>query len=128
MRIILVSHEKFASETLHTAQAFLGPAENVGVLELQLGDSPEDFETDLRALVEKRAPGEEALILCDLRSGTPFNVASKVSYQDDSISVIYGMNLAMVMEALGVRDDMPLAELTRHIISEMPKTYGIGAF
>lgn len=128
MRLILVSHETFASAVLETAEMFLGPSENVGVLQLRAGDSPEDFEDDLRALVEQRDEGEEVLILCDLRSGTPFNIASKVSYQDDTIQVIYGMNLAMVCEALNDRDDMVLDELVEEIMAQMPETYGIGEF
>ena len=128
MRLILVSHETLASAILQTAEMFVGQVENIGVLELRAGNSPEDFEDDLRALVEQRAPGEEALILCDLLSGTPFNVASKVSYQDDSIRVLYGMNLAMLLEVLDSRDELTISQLAEQAVANMPKSYGIGQF
>jgi len=128
MRLIIVSHEVLAEAILKTAEMFLGPTENVGVLQLKQGDSPEDFEDDLRVLAEQRKEGEEVLILCDLFSGTPFNMASKVSFQDDTIRVLYGMNLAMVLEAIASRDSMTLDELTASVMSQMPTSYGIGQF
>lgn len=128
MRLILVSHETLASAILQTAEMFVGPVENICVLELRAGNSPEDFEDDLRALVDARGPGEETLILCDLLAGTPFNVASKVSYQDDSIRVLYGMNLAMLLEALDGREEMAISQLSEQVVANMPQSYGVGQF
>lgn len=128
MRLILLSHESLASSILRTAEMFTGPAEDVDTLQFMPGDSPEDFEDELRALVAKRQEGEETLILCDLFAGTPFNVASKVSYQDDLIKVMYGMNLAMVVEAVLSRDGSTMEELSQSILSQMPTSYGVGQF
>lgn len=128
MQLIIVSHETLASAILKTAEMFTGPADDVGILQFQAGDSPDDFEDDLRALVQKRNAGEETMILCDLFAGTPFNIASKVSYQDDTIRVLYGMNLAMVVEAVLGRESMTMDELTDSIISQLPTSYGVGQF
>lgn len=128
MKLIIMSHETLASAILKTAEMFTGPAEDVGVLQFRAGDSPDDLEDDLRTLVGQRGEGEETLILCDLFAGTPFNVASKVSYQDDTIRVLYGMNLAMVVEAVLSKDGMPLEELTESIMSQLPTSYGVGQF
>lgn len=128
MQLIIVSHETLASAIVKTAEMFTGPAEDVGILQFQAGDSPDDFEDDLRAMVGERKAGEETMILCDLFAGTPFNVASKVSYQDDTIRVLYGMNLAMVVEAVLGRQTMSMDELTDSIMSQLPDSYGVGQF
>lgn len=128
MRLIIVSHETLASSILKTAEMFTGPAGDVDILQFQAGDSPDDFEDDLRALVAKRKENEDTMILCDLFAGTPFNVASKVSYQDDAIRVLYGMNLAMVVEAVLSKDTMTMDELTESIMSQLPDSYGVGQF
>lgn len=128
MQLIIASHETLASAILKTAEMFTGPADDVGILQLQSGDSPDDFEDNLRTLVNRRKDGEKTMILCDLLAGTPFNIASKVSYQDDTIRVLYGMNLAMVVEAILGRDSMTMDELTDSIISQLASSYGVGQF
>lgn len=128
MQLIIASHEKLASAILATAEMFTGKAENVQVLQFFPGDSPEDFEDDLRGLIAKRQAQEQTLILCDLFAGTPFNVSSKVSYQDDSICVMYGMNVAMVVEAILSRQGHTARSLAESIVTQLPESFGIGQF
>lgn len=128
MQLIIVSHERLASAILATAEMFTGKNENVQTLSFFPGDSPDDFEEDLRSLVAKRQNGEQTLILCDLYAGTPFNVASKVSYQDDSICVMYGMNTAMVVDAILSQQGHTAYSLAESIMSQLPESFGIGQF
>lgn len=128
MQLIIVSHERLASAILATAEMFTGKTENVQTLQFFPGDCPDDFEDDLRSLVAKRQDGEQTLILCDLFAGTPFNIASKISYQDDSICVMYGMNTAMVVEAILSRQGQTAHSLAESIVSQLPGSFGIGKF
>lgn len=128
MHLIIVSHERLASAILATAEMFTGKAKDVDTLQFFPGDSPEDFEDDLRSLVAKREAGEQTLILCDLLAGTPFNIASKVSYQDDTICVLYGMNVAMVVDAILSRQGHSARSLAESIMSDLPDSFGIGQF
>lgn len=128
MKIILASHSSVAQSLLDAAQMFLGEQENAAAIGLFSGDSPADFEAALQELVDNRADGEECLILCDLLSGTPFNTASKISYRDDTIKVIYGMSLPAVVEALSCREEMSLAELSEDVVKTAQEGLGIGKY
>lgn len=128
MKIVIVSHETLATHMLATAEAFLGAHDENYAFELRFGDSLEDLEEALRAVANKGDSSAQMLVLCDIMSGSPFNVASKVSYGNERMRVVYGMNLGMVMEAMSNRDDMDVEELARHVINLMPATYGVGPF
>ncbi len=128
MKIVLVSHETLATHMLATAEAFLGAHDENYALELRFGDSPDELEDALRAVADEGDSSAQMLVLCDIMSGSPFNVASKVSYGNDRMRVVYGMNLGMVMEVMSNRDDMDAEELARHVVDLMPTTYGVGPF
>ena len=128
MRIVLASHNTLSQAMLEAAEMFLGKQENVGVVGLFPGDSPADFEDNFREIAESSDPEEECLILCDILSGTPFNIASKISYHNEKIRVLYGMNLPIVVEALSSRDTMNLKELCKELLSTGQQSYGIGKY
>jgi mannose/fructose-specific phosphotransferase system component IIA len=107
---------------LQTAEIFLGKTEDVSAVGLYEGDSPEDFEEMLLKLVGK--DDEQTLFLCDIKSGTPFNSACRFSHGRKNISVLYGMNLAMVLECITSRSEMNVHSLAERIVGMMSKTYG----
>lgn len=128
VKVVLASHSRLSQAMLEAAEMFLGKQKNVGAVGLFPGDSPEDFEDELKKIVSDSKPEEECLILCDLISGTPFNIASKISYHKENIKVIYGMNLPIVLEALNARDTMTLEELCEDILNMVQESCGIGKF
>lgn len=125
MRIVLASHHGLAKAMMETAEMVLGKMDNTGAVGLYPGTHPDDYLEELKEAVDKRAEGEPVLIICDLLAGTPFNVASRISFGNDDIKVIYGMNLGMVVEAFIGREGMTLDELTNHLMTQMPVTYGV---
>lgn len=127
MKLVLASHNVFAKAILTTAEMFLGEQENAATIGLFPGDNAEDFEDSMRELVGDTS-NEDCLILCDILGGTPFNTASKISYKDDHVKVMYGMNLPMVMEAINERDSMSLEELVEDIKETVNESYGIGKY
>ncbi len=128
MRIVLASHSGLAKAMLEAAEMFLGKQENVGVIGLYPGDSPDDFEDEFREVVKCGQEKEECLILCDIISGTPFNIASKISYKNERIKVIYGMNLPLIVEVLSNREEMGLDELCEDAMLKAAESYGIGKY
>lgn len=128
MRIVLASHSTLSRAMLDAAEMFLGTQENVGVIGLFPGDSPEDFEESFRETAACADPEEECLILCDILSGTPFNIASKISYRNEKIKVLYGMNLPIVVEVLNGRNERTLSELCKDILEMAAESYGVGKY
>lgn len=65
------------------------------------------------------------LILCDIMGGSPFNVASEFSYQNEDISVYYGVNLPLTIEILLSREGKSLEEMNASLTDVLPIMVGL---
>lgn len=100
--ILLISHGVLAKGMVETVQVFFGddiPA--FDFLLLQSQEDPEDFRNALLKKIKQIDQQEGVVILADLFGGTPCNQTAFIL--NETISVLSGMNLAMVMEALAMR-------------------------
>jgi len=122
VKIIVLSHEKLADYIVECAEYFLGKTGDVVSIGLSLGDNPDDYEEMLTCMLAEI--DEQVLFICDIKSGTPYNTACKLSFANSDIRVLYGMNLAMIIECLSNRNEMDVNELVHHIIKIMPKSFG----
>lgn len=122
-KTIIVSHGELGKSLLDSAQMICGktPAENVSVLSLKEGDSP-DALYDQLSTVLKKWQGEDVLLFSDLRSGTPFNEAVKLM-QHYSFQHISGVNLALLVEALMNMDSMTAKECAEELMAICEDTF-----
>ena len=65
------------------------------------------------------------LILCDIMGGSPFNVASEFSYQNEDVSVYYGVNLPLTIEILLSREGKSLEEMNASLTDVLPIMVGL---
>lgn len=65
------------------------------------------------------------LILCDIMGGSPFNVASEFSYQNEDVSVYYGVNLPLTIEILLSREGKSLEEMKASLTDVLPIMVGL---
>ena len=119
IKLILLSHGNLAEAMLESAQMIVGHQENDAMaLGLQPGESPEELQNAFEAAL-KTFVSNEILVLSDLISGTPFNVAGSLM-QKYSFRHICGFNLAMLLEALMLRDSLSADALCEHILNVFP--------
>ena len=101
--VLIASHGPFSKGALESAQMIVGPVSQERVRAVGLppdGDIlqfKEEFSKELEAL---QAENEEILILTDIVGGTPNNTALEYALIDDSIQVISGFNLVLVINIL----------------------------
>lgn len=108
--VILMSHGPFAVSLVETAQMLLGDIENLAALSLDPGDDLDEWRATFAAAYEALPAG--TVILADLYGGTPFNqVMRYVLETGKPVSLMVGMSLPMLIEALQDRDSMSGAEL-----------------
>lgn len=95
--IVLVSHAGVCHELKRAAAMIVGDVsqqfEAVGLAE---EDNADEFEARLRAAIAQVNSGDGVVIAADLLGGTPFNRAARLV--GDGISLVYGMNLALVLQ------------------------------
>lgn len=111
--LVVATHGRLAEELLRTASAIVGPLEQCEGLSIGAGASMEDARAQLGEAIRRVDDGSGVLILTDMFGGSPANLA--LTFLDDQIEVVTGVNLPMVLKlASGRADDLalrPLAEL-----------------
>lgn len=87
-----------------------GPQEAAAAVSLVPRDSVDGFEARL-AEAKAALPDGETLVLADLFGGTPANAAARL-VKAGRCHLIAGVSLPMLLEVLGARAELGLAELT----------------
>lgn len=116
--VILASHGGFADGIHQSAEMIFGPQENFKSCILKPDEGPEDVKKKMQEAVASLDNQDEVLFLVDLWGGTPFNQASSlVKEHEDKWTIVAGMNLPMVIEALTQRFSVESArEIARSIV------------
>ena len=119
VNIILASHGEFAEGILQSAEMIFGEQDNLVTATLMPNEGPDDLKAKYDDAVESFGEDAQILFLVDLWGGSPFNQASIVHGDIEKRSaIVAGMNLPMLLEALGSRMGMDSAhELASHIIA-----------
>lgn len=118
--IIITTHDHLADSLLKTAEAILGEQSCVETLNIEPGtigrqEEIEHFANDLLTKVD------EVVWLVDMFGGTPFRYASYCVINDSRQSLVTGVNLPMVLQAL-VNRELSASELTEQLTVEAKQT------
>lgn len=116
--VILASHGGFADGIHQSAEMIFGPQENFKSCILKPDEGPEDVKKKMQEAIASLDNQDEVLFLVDLWGGTPFNQASSlVKEHEDKWTIVAGMNLPMVIEALTQRFSVESSrEIARAIV------------
>lgn len=115
--IILASHGEFATGILQSASMIMGESKNVKALSIMPSESPEDLKNKMIDAISS-FDTDQILFLVDIYSGTPFNQANSLIKEDeDKRCLIAGLNLPMLLEALGNQDLEKAHDLAKMIVS-----------
>jgi PTS system mannose-specific IIA component len=119
---VVATHGKLAEEMIRTAEAVVGPLEQVVPLSV-VATSP-DMRGDLRAAIERVDQGDGVLLLTDLLGGSPTNLC--VSFLNDrKVEVVTGVNLPMLLKLSGLRaSGKPIAQIARDLVEAGQRAIG----
>ncbi len=95
--IILVSHGPMAAGVKASLEMIIGPQANVQAISLRPDGDDRQFETEL--LAKMRTLSGDSLIIADLFGGTPCNVSLKHYREDQTVGIVAGLSLPLVLEA-----------------------------
>ena len=115
--VVLMSHGNMAKGMLHTLTMFFGKEiPQLAVVVLDEQDDPQLLDERIKAAIDEVDDGHGVVGFCDLTGGTPFNRCARMI--SDQFHVISGINLAMVMELLSIRDQKQIAEIDMQALVE----------
>lgn len=125
VNIILASHGEFSEGILQSAEMIFGEQENLETVIFMPNEGPEDLKAKLDQAVQSFGADAEVLFMVDLWGGSPFNQASVIHDEfPEKTAIVAGLNLPMLLEALGSRMGMDKAhDVAAHIVSK--ETTGI---
>lgn len=111
--VLIVSHGKFSTELLRSAELIIGKQENVSTLNLNEGDDIQELNKKVQEQIQRLDKGKGVLVLTDLFGGSPSNVTMANMQSIINVSSLTGVNLPMVIEAFSLRHNHSLQELAK---------------
>ena len=105
--ILVASHGNFASGALMTAEMFVGETTNdrVRTLGLMPGENIVEFEHYFKNQVnELLDSNQEVIVLTDVIGGSPNNVALSRFLNLDSVDIVTGINIPLLVELISSHD------------------------
>lgn len=114
--IVIASHGPMAQGILESSRLFFGEQAQMKACCMSAEDNPDEFVDVLKEAIEEVDSGDGTVVFCDMLFGSPCNCMARVLGKDmgnDKIQVVTGVNLAMILQILAVREsgDLSIEEL-----------------
>ena len=117
--ITIVTHRQLGDALIDAAGFILGSKPDAVVsISIDINEKVDALRSDIAKAIKRVQQDEGVLILTDMFGGTPSNLSYSF-LEDGKVEVISGVNLPMLIKAVGSRDKMALTELAVHL-----ETYG----
>ncbi len=101
--IIVSGHGNFASGITSGLNLIMGKQTDYHVIDFNESDSLDHLNQKFDYALKALDHCSDIIILCDLFSGTPFNIAMKKALSNDKVKLFYGLNLGVLIELVSMR-------------------------
>ena len=109
--LIISTHGNFSEELVKSSEMIFGSQTNVGVVTFKPGEGTDNLVDKYNMLINELDCTDGILFMVDLFGGSPFNAASILALKNDSMEIVTGVNLPMLLEVFGSRDFSSLSDL-----------------
>ncbi|WP_230529873.1 PTS sugar transporter subunit IIA [Microvirga roseola] len=111
--MVLVTHGQLATEFKAALEHVVGPQEQLETITIGPDDDMETRRKDIMAAVSRVNSGQGVVVLTDMFGGTPSNLALSCM-NGQSVEVVAGINLPMLIKLASVRDEETLSDAVCH--------------
>lgn len=112
--LLLVTHANLAQALLCSAEMIVGPMTGCAQVEVAPDEPADDIMQRVVAAVQQVNGESGAIILTDLFGGTPSNMAMSF-LNENSVEVVTGVNLPMLLEFYSRRDKLAVGALAAEL-------------
>jgi mannose PTS system EIIA component len=112
--VVVVTHGQLARELLHAAETIVGDLPRFTAVSIGWHDDTQDARDEIAQAIARVQQGEGVLILTDMFGGTPANLAMSF-LTPDSVEVITGVNLPMLIKLAGLTTQTELLAVAREM-------------
>ncbi len=123
--LVVICHEDMAAELVRAAEMIVGKIEGVETVSVKQDSAPETLRDRIQTAVRTVDRKNGVMLFTDMFGGTPSNIA--LAFLGDSVEVVSGVNLSMIIKFANHRDDRPLPELAKLVQEAAQKSIVIAS-
>ncbi len=123
--LVVVCHEEMGAELVKAAEMIVGKIEAVATVSVKQESAPEMLRSDIQNAIKKVDRKKGVMLFTDMFGGTPSNIA--LAFLGESVEVVTGVNLSMLIKFANHRDERPLPELAKLVQEAAQKSVVIAS-
>ncbi len=123
--LVVVCHEDMGAELVKAAEMIVGKVDAVATVSVKQESSPELLRDEVQAAIKKVDSKKGVMLFTDMFGGTPSNIA--LAFLGDSVEVVTGVNLSMLIKFANHRDEKSLPDLARLVQEAAQKSIVIAS-
>ena len=112
--VVIVTHRNLGEEFLRTAEEIVGELPGVEVVSIRASEKIDKARGKIEAAIRTVDKGSGVLIFTDMFGGTPSNLGLSF-LEKESLEVITGINLPMLIKLPSLRQEGSLKEVAQRI-------------
>jgi PTS system mannose-specific IIA component len=112
--VVVVTHGQLAVELVNAAETIVGDLPHFVAVSIGWHEDVEDARNAIAAAIERVRQPEGVLVATDMFGGTPSNLGITF-LQPDTVEVVTGVNLPMLIKAASVKQPASLIEVARSL-------------
>ena len=112
--VVVVTHGQLARELLNAAEAIVGDVPRFTAVSIGWHEDTQDARDEIAQAIAQVQQGDGVLILTDMFGGTPANLAMTF-LGEDTVEVITGVNLPMLIKLAGLSGQQGLLDVAREM-------------
>ena len=125
--ITIVTHRQLGDALIDAAGFILGSTPDAVVsVSIDINEKVDTLRSDIAKAIKQVHKEEGVLILTDMFGGTPSNLSYSF-LEEGKVEVISGVNLPMLIKAVGAREKMALTDLAVHLESYGKKSISMAS-
>jgi PTS system mannose-specific IIA component len=123
--LVIVCHEDMGAELVRAAEMIVGRIEAVETVSVKQDSAPETLRDRIQGAIKKVDGKKGVILFTDMFGGTPSNIA--LAFLGDSVEVVSGVNLSMLIKFANHRDEKTLPELAKLVQEAAQKSIVIAS-
>jgi PTS system mannose-specific IIA component len=123
--LVIVCHEDMGAELVRAAEMIVGRIEAIETVSVKQDSAPETLRDRIQGAIKKVDRKKGVMLFTDMFGGTPSNIA--LAFLGDSVEVVSGVNLSMLIKFANHRDEKTLSELAKLVQEAAQKSIVIAS-
>ncbi len=125
--IVVVTHGLLGESLIETAEFILGtPVENVSSVSINVKKDVDELRVKIADAIKNVDTGAGVFILTDMFGGTPSNLSYSF-LEDGKIEVISGVNLPVLIRAVGLQKETDLSKAAKSLVTSGKRSISLAS-